>query len=115
MDPYLALWMLARLIEPKRLPRERVVVRFDLTDRSNPDRYWVIAARRGNGEDGIVTTDAQGLVRWHNGSVSLAAAQRAGAMTVTAPRWLARTLSEWGRLSRYVSITPAGHGSSSGA
>jgi hypothetical protein len=85
MDPYLALWMLARLIEPKKLPRERVVVRFDLTDRSNPDRYWVVATRRGNevcvrppgfGEDGIVTTDAQGLVRWHNGTVSLAAAQK---------------------------------------
>jgi DNA-binding HxlR family transcriptional regulator len=116
MDPYLALWMLARLIEPKKLPRERVVVRFDLTDRSNPDRYWVVATRRGNevcvrppgfGEDGIVTTDARGLVRWHNGTVSLAAAQKAGAITVTAPNWLARTLSEWGRLSPYADITHA--------
>jgi len=122
MDPYLALWMLARLIGPNNLPRERIVVRFDLTDRSNPSRYWVVATRRGNevcvrppgfDEDGIVTTDAQWLVRWHNGTVSLAAAQKAGAMTVTAPRWLARTLSEWGRLSPYADITHA-HGESSG-
>jgi DNA-binding HxlR family transcriptional regulator len=122
MDPYLALWMLARLIGPNNLPRERVVVRFDLTDRSNPSRYWVVATRRGNevcvrppgfDEDGIVTTDAQWLVRWHNGTVSLAAAQKAGAMTVTAPRWLARTLSEWGRLSPYAGITHA-HGESPG-
>jgi hypothetical protein len=28
-------------------------------------------------------------------------------MTVAAPRWLARTLSEWGRLSPYADITHA--------
>jgi len=114
MDPYLALWMLARLIEPASLPRERIVVRFDLTDRGNPGRYWIVAARRGNevcveppgfDEDGIVTTDAPWLVRWHNGTVSLAAAQKAGGMAVAAPRWLARTLGEWGRLSPYAGIT----------
>jgi hypothetical protein len=47
MDPYLALWMLARLIEPESLPRERIVVRFDLTDRGSPGRYWIIATRPG--------------------------------------------------------------------
>jgi hypothetical protein len=114
MDPYLVLWMLARLIEPESLPRERIVVRFDLTDRGNPSRYWIIATRWGNEvcvrppgfeEDGVVTTDTQWLVRWHNGTVSLATAQKAGAMAVAAPRWLARTLGEWGRLSPYAGIT----------
>jgi DNA-binding HxlR family transcriptional regulator len=113
-DPYLALWMLARLIEPHSLPRERVVVRFDLAGPGRPSRYWVVATRRGSevcvrppgfAEDGIVTTDAQSLVRWHNGSVSLAAAQKADRMTVTAPPWLARTLSQWGRLSPFADIT----------
>ena len=113
IDPYLALWMLSRLIEPASLPRDRVVVRFDLTDGSSPSRYWLVATRRGNevcvrppgfDEDGIVTTDARWLVRWHNGSASLATAQKAGGMTVTAPRWLARTLSEWGRLSPFADI-----------
>jgi DNA-binding HxlR family transcriptional regulator len=112
-DPYLALWMLARLIEPTSLPQDRVVVRFDLTGRGNPDRYWVVASRRGNevcvrppgfDEDGVVTTDAQWLVRWHSGAVSLAAAQKAGGMAVAAPRWLARTLSEWGQLSPFADI-----------
>jgi DNA-binding HxlR family transcriptional regulator len=111
IDPYLALWMLTRLIKPEGLPRDRIVVRFDLTDQSNPSRYWVIATRRGNevcvrspgfDEDGIVTTDAQWLVRWHTGTVSLGAAQKAGGMTVIAPPWLARTLSEWGRLSPFA-------------
>ena len=114
IDPYLALWMLTRLIEPQSLPRDRVVVRFDLTGRASPSRYWVVATRRGNevcvrppgfGEDGIVTTDAHWLVRWHNGTITLGEAQKAGGMTVTAPPWLARTLSEWGRLSPFAAIT----------
>ena len=48
LDPYLALWMLARLIDPQTLPRPRIVVRFDLTDRSRPNRYWLVASRDGN-------------------------------------------------------------------
>ncbi len=116
IDPYLALWMLARLIEPASLPRDRVVVRFDLTGPGRPSRYWVVATRRGSevcvrppgfDEDGIVTTDAQWLVRWHNGTASLAEAQKAGGMTLTAPRWLARALSEWGRLSPFAGIARA--------
>jgi DNA-binding HxlR family transcriptional regulator len=111
IDPYLALWMLARLIEPASLPQDRIVVRFDLTDRSKPDRYWVVASRRGNevcvrhpgfDEDAIVTTDAHWLVRWHSGTASLAAAQKAGGMRVAASPWLTRTLSEWGRLSPFA-------------
>lgn len=114
MDPYLALWMLARLIDPAGLPRDRVVVRFDLACRSRPSRYWVVATRRGSevcvrppgfDEDGVVTTDPYWLVRWHNGSVSLGAAQKAGGMTVTAPPWLTRTLADWGRLSPFAGIT----------
>jgi len=113
IDPYLALWMLARLIEPASLSRDRIVVRFDLTDRSKPNRYWVVASRRGNevcvshpgfDEDAIVTTDAQWLVRWHSGAASLAAAQKAGGMAVAAPPWLTRTLSEWGRLSPFADL-----------
>ncbi|MEV4087339.1 helix-turn-helix domain-containing protein, partial [Nonomuraea fuscirosea] len=66
LDPYLALWMLSRLIDPATLPRRRIVVRFDLTDGSRPDRYWLLLARNGNevcaqppgfDDDGIVTVD----------------------------------------------------------
>ena len=114
MDPYLALWMLARLIDPAGLPRDRVVVRFDVAGRSRPGRYWLVATRRGSevcvrppgfAEDGVVTTDPHWLIRWHNGSASLGTACKAGGMTVTAPPWLTRTLTEWGRLSPFAGQT----------
>lgn len=117
LDPYLALWMLARLIDPSSLPRDRVTVRFDLTDRSRPNRYWLVVDRReaevcaeypGFAEDGILRTDAPWLIRWHSGRVSLPAAVRAGGIRLEGPRWLVRLLTEWGRLSPYASIAARG-------
>lgn len=116
LDPYLALWMLARLIDPTSLPRRRVVVRFDLTDRSRPDRYWLVvepsgaevcAEFPGFTEDGIVTTDAAWLIRWHTGAISLPAAIRAGGIHLEGPRWLFRLLTDWGTLSPFAAITTA--------
>ena len=118
-DPYLMLWTLSRLIDPGALPRPRVVVRFDLVDGSNPDRYWLVACAQGNevcvrppgfDEDGLVTTDSGWLHRWHSGQVTLAGARRAGGMTVTAPPWLERTLATWGTLSPFAGIRPAREG-----
>ncbi len=112
-DPYLALWMLTRLIDPKTLPRPRIVVRFDLTDRSRPDRYWLVASRVGNEvcvrypgftEDGVVTTDAAWLVRWHSGEIDLRRAQKADGIAVDGARWLVALLTEWGTLSPYADI-----------
>ncbi|GII03841.1 winged helix-turn-helix transcriptional regulator [Planobispora takensis] len=116
LDPYLALWTLTRLIPPASLPRPRIVVRFDLTDRSRPDRYWLVLTATGNEvcvrhpgfeEDGVVTTDAGWLVRWHSGAVPLAAAQRARGIAVTGPPWLVRALAAWGRLSPFARVRPA--------
>lgn len=116
LDPYLALWMLAQLIDPTSLPRRRVVVRFDLTDRSRPNRYWLVADPTGAEvcaefpgfeEDGVVTTDARWLVRWHIGAVSLPAALRAGGIQVTGPRWLSRLLTSWGTLSPFAATAAA--------
>jgi DNA-binding HxlR family transcriptional regulator len=110
-DPYLALWILARMIAPASLPRPRIVVQFHVTGRRPPNRFWLVLATTGNevcakppgfAEDGQVTTDTASLVRWYAGEITLAAAQRSGGMTVTAPTWLARQLSAWGRLSPYA-------------
>ncbi len=51
MDPYLALWMLARLIDPAGLPRDRVVVRFDLAGCKPPQP--VLGGRRPAGQRGL--------------------------------------------------------------
>jgi DNA-binding HxlR family transcriptional regulator len=70
-DPYLVLWSISRLLDPATLPRARVVVRFDLTDRSSsdrsgPERYWLVCDQTGNEvcvhppgftEDAVMVTD----------------------------------------------------------
>jgi DNA-binding HxlR family transcriptional regulator len=85
LDPHLALWFWSRLIDRTELPARRVVVRFDLTDDSRPDRYWVVLTRQkaevcvrspGFPDDLVVTTDAEWLIKWHTGAVSLSEARR---------------------------------------
>jgi len=118
-DPYLALWMVSRLVDPATLPRPRVVVVFQVTDRSAPNRFWLVLSTDGNEvcvrspgypEDGQVTTDTASLVRWYAGEVPLAAAQKAGALSVVGPRWLLRELAAWGRLNPYLSAGARGSG-----
>jgi DNA-binding HxlR family transcriptional regulator len=115
-DPYLALWTVCRLLDPATLPRPRIVVRFDLVDERRPSRFWLVLDRAGNevcveppgfAEDGVVSTDTGSLIRWYAGESSLGAAQRAGRMTVTAPQWLVRELSRWGRLNPYLAVAPS--------
>jgi DNA-binding HxlR family transcriptional regulator len=116
LDAYLALWYFARLVDRTALPEHRVTVRFDLTDASRPNRYWVLLERSaaevcatppGFADDLIVTTDAAWLVKWHTGRVSLGAAQRAGGMRFEGPRALVRQFGRWGGLSPYAGMGPA--------
>ncbi|SHN47024.1 winged helix-turn-helix transcriptional regulator [Cryptosporangium aurantiacum] len=110
-DPYLALWMLSRLIAPDTLPRPRVVVRFHLPGCRLPNVFWLVLSGTGNevcasdpgfAEDGQVTTDTATLVRWYAGELALGMAQRSGRMSVTAAPWLVKQLAGWGRLNPYV-------------
>jgi hypothetical protein len=113
LDAYLALWYFARLVDRDALPTRRVVVRFDLTDSSRPNRYWVLLDRSdtevcvthpGYDEDLVVTTDAGWLVRWHTGMVDLATARRAGGMRFAGPRTLISQFGGWGGLSPFVGV-----------
>jgi DNA-binding HxlR family transcriptional regulator len=115
-DPYLALWTIARLIEPGSLPRPRVVVRFDVSDARTYDRFWLLADSTGaevcielpgHTEDGMVTARTGALIRWYAGQLTIGAAQRDGSMTVNAPPWLERELTRWGRLNPYAGIRAA--------
>jgi len=94
-------------------PRPRVVVQFHVTGRAAPNRFWLVLSTDGNEvcaqapgfrEDGLVTTDTASLVRWYAGEITLGAAQRAGALTVVAPRWLVTQLAARGRLSPYAGV-----------
>ncbi|HLT10139.1 MAG TPA: helix-turn-helix domain-containing protein [Micromonosporaceae bacterium] len=113
LDAYLALWYFARLVDRSALPPHRVTVRVDLVDTSRPDRYWVLLDRSetevcatppGYPEDLVLTTDAEWLVRWHTGRVSLAAARRAGGIRMQGPRHLIRDFARWGGLSPFAQV-----------
>jgi hypothetical protein len=115
-DPYLALWTMARLIEPTSLPRPRVVVRFDTVRHEAPVRLWLLLTSRGNEvcvedpgfeEDGVVAADPATLVRWYAGELSLVAAELHGEPMVSARPWLERELARWGRLSPFAAVAPA--------
>jgi DNA-binding HxlR family transcriptional regulator len=120
-DPYLSLWILSRMIDPGTLPRHRVVVRFTITGRPAPNRFWLVVSAAGNevcaeppgyAEDGQVVGDTAAVVRWCAGETPLGAAQRRGELSVTGPRWLIRQLAGWGRLSPYAGTARASAGRS---
>ena len=113
LDAYLALWFFARSVDREALPPHRVVLRFDLTDASRPNRYWVLLDRTytevcmthpGYDEDLVITTDARWLLRWHTGTVDVAAARRAGGMLFAGPRPLIKQFGSWGGLSPFVGV-----------
>jgi DNA-binding HxlR family transcriptional regulator len=115
-SPYLALWILSRLIDPASLPRPRVVVRFDVRGSRTPDRFWLLLDRMGNEvcaqvpgfpDDAVVTTDTSTLIRWCAGQLALVDALAGGGMTVAASPWLERELARWGALNPYGGIEPA--------
>jgi DNA-binding HxlR family transcriptional regulator len=110
-DPYLALWMLSRLIDPAGLPQPRIVVQFQVTGRPPPNRFWLLVSAAGNEVcahdpgftvDGTVRADTEHLIRWYAGEITLAGAMRDGGMTVTGPPRLERLLAGWGRLNPYA-------------
>ena len=78
-DPYIALWTMARLIDPASLPRSRVVVRFDVIRRDSPVRLWLVLGEDGNevcvdppgfAEDAVVVADTSTVVRWYAGETT---------------------------------------------
>jgi DNA-binding HxlR family transcriptional regulator len=116
LDAHLALWFWSRSVDREALPERRVVVRFDLTDDSRPDRYWVLLSPTGTevcvqapgfAEDLIVTTDTGTLVAWHSGRLSLAVARRAELMRIDGMPALVRAFGRWGGLSPFAGVPPA--------
>lgn len=116
LDAHLALWFWSRLVDRERLPRHRVVVRFDLTDGSRPGRFWVVLDRTGNevcvkppgpDDDLVITTDTRSLIAWHSGRISLSEVRRSGQMRVDGPPELVRAFPRWGGLSPFAHVAPA--------
>lgn len=108
-DPALVLWSWTTgYLEHERLPRDRVVVRFDCPrSGSEGQRLWLLVEHGdaevcgfhpGFDEDLVVTVeDEVAFARWHQGEVEWADAVRRGAITVAGPAALARALPTWNR------------------
>jgi DNA-binding HxlR family transcriptional regulator len=106
LGPHVVLWGMARLADVGSLPQPRLVVRFDLTDLSRQNQYWLLLDRAhaevcmkhpGHPEDLVVTTTSEWLAKWHMGWISLPAAQRRQVIAVAGPARLARFLGSVGR------------------
>lgn len=115
LDSHVVLWSMCRLMRRNgQLPRERVVLRFDLADGKHR-RFWVVLGPDeaevcvkppGFDVDAVVATDASWLAMWHMGRIPLAAARRRGLIRVEGRPALVRELASWG-LSRFAEVGPA--------
>jgi DNA-binding HxlR family transcriptional regulator len=88
-----------------RLPRRRVVVRFEFPGQPRTssqlwfifdgDRSEICRTNPGFQEDLVVTAQARALTEWHLGRVGWTSALRSGHIRVTGSRSLARALPTW--------------------
>ncbi|MGY1640878.1 winged helix-turn-helix transcriptional regulator [Geodermatophilus sp. SYSU D00703] len=109
--PGVVLWAWATFhLDPERLPRHRVLVRFDLPTRAGPgSRAWLliergdaeICDRYPGGEEHLVVAihDAVAFPRWHPGQLGWGEVLRRGAVEVTGSPDLARAFPTWHRAS----------------
>jgi DNA-binding HxlR family transcriptional regulator len=115
LDLALLMWNVSRRIDLERLPRRRVVVRFDF--RAFPARCrgfrtcWLILEPRdthlclkdpGFDVDLVVTADATAMAQVWTGALTFAQAVRSGGLQVERPRDLVRAFPTWLFLSHFA-------------
>lgn len=107
--PGIVLWMWATFfLDRERLPRRRVLIRFDYPTLSGPgSRNWLLIERGdaeicekypGGDEDLVViVNDPVVFARWHMGEIGWGDALRSGGIELRGSRNLARALPTWHR------------------
>lgn len=107
--PGVVLWAWASFfLDRERLPRRRVVIRFEYPTLPGPARRsWLLIEARdveyclkhpgGEEELVVVVHDPQAFVRWHIGQIQWHDALRSSAIEVTGSPELARALPTWNR------------------
>src|SRR5215207_6787458 len=101
-----------------RLPRRRVLVRFDYPTLSGPgSRSWLLVERgdaeiclkHPGGEEELIVVihDAVVFARWHLGEIEWSAALRSGAIEVKGSSTLARALPTWNNRG-FADVDPRG-------
>lgn len=116
LNPYLVLWEMSRLIPKSELPEQRVVTRFDLTDLTRRNCFWLVLEPNrtevcdkhpGWDEDLVFRTDSRTLAEWHLGWVHVRQAIREGRIELTgSPRFVRDFISRWQGLSHQADIEP---------
>jgi DNA-binding HxlR family transcriptional regulator len=117
LDLALLMWNVRRRIDLARLPRRRVVVRFDF--RTFPPRFralqtcWLILEPKGTDlclkdpgfdVDLVVTADAAAMAKVWTGAITFAQAVRSGGLEVEGPRDLVRAFPTWLLLSHFAHV-----------
>jgi DNA-binding HxlR family transcriptional regulator len=115
LDPFVALWSMCNALRRDQLPDRRVVIRFDFTGRSRPERYWLIIERGdteicktypGFEEDLYMTAEAEAFVKWHAGQLTWAQAIREGRIQLEGAASLAKAFPTWNARSAFAHIKP---------
>ena len=122
LDPFVALWSMCNALHRDRLPKRRVVIRFDFTGRPRRERYWLLIEHGeteicktspGPDDDLSITAEAEAFVKWHAGQVSWAQATREGRITLDGIPSLVRAFPTWNARSMFAHITPISRTSTS--
>ena len=116
LDPYIALWSIARSPERGRLPGRRQVIRFEFPDQRRHRRFWLVIERGeaevcvrypGGDEDLVIEAESEAFVRWHMGQLPWARAVASRRIRPTGPRELVRAFLSWAPLSRFANVRSA--------
>ena len=114
LDAGVLMWDMRCTVNPAALPAERTVVQFVFTELPLRHRYWWLVHEGGEvdlcpidpGDVAAleVRTTLKVMTRVWMGEVTLAAAQRSGALSLCGAGDLKRCVAEWLRLSPYAGI-----------
>lgn len=103
VDAVALTWWMSRRTVSEALPEHRTVIEFDYTG-EDPSRIWMVIESRetsvctdppGYEVDVVVTTEPVALMRVFSGIISYREAVRVGALTITGPSNLTRSLPHW--------------------
>ena len=115
LDPFVALWSMCNALNRDRLPKRRVVIRFEFTGGPRRERYWLLIERGeteicktspGLDDDLYVAAEAEAFVKWHAGQLTWAHAIRAGRIQLDGASWLVRAFPTWNARSMFAHIRP---------
>ena len=122
LDPSLLMWAMHRRVDTSRLPKPRVVVRFEF--RGVPARCmqvktaWLVLERTGNDVcmrdpgfevDLVVRADVATMAKVWAGHLRFADGVRAGGIKLEGSRALVAAFPSWLLLSHFATVAPRAH------